>query len=422
MSISSIRRVWAKEILTSGGFPSIEAYVETDAGIIGSASLPFGASAGKHEAHILLDGGKRFCGQGMLKAIKNIETIIAPALQGIAITAQPEIDAEMLRLDGTANKSRLGGNAILAVSLACARAAAVSEQLPLYAYLRHLMKWETKAYSMPTPLMVLLEGGVHADNSADIQEYLIAPCAKKRVAENIRIGIEVFHALKSVLKKAKRNTNVGNEGAYAPEGIKNNTEPFTYLKKAVEVAGYTYNKDVKVGIDAAASEFFRGQKYHLTKEKKTLSGTALAKMYMLWQKKFDLFYMEDCFAEDDFKNWKFFEGGVGAKFLNVGDDLTVTNPKRLQQAVEQKLINGVIIKPNQIGTLTETLITIGYAKQKQLKTIVSHRGGGETNDAFIVDLAVSVNADLLKVGPSRGERIAKYNRLMEIEQEIIQKK
>src|SRR3990167_401970 len=415
----AITSVSAREILSSGGKPTVEATVTLASGVQGKASVPFGASAGKHEAFILLDKNpKRFSGGGVLKAIKNINTIITPEIKGVDARSQAEIDAIMLRLDGTDNKSRLGSNAILAVSLATARAASNAAQKPLYAYLRQLMKWPDKQWHLPNPLMVVIEGGQHADHSTDVQEYLIAPVGKKRVAENIRRGVEVYHALKKILQKTRLNTNVGSEGAYAPDGISTNTKPFDFIMSAIKQAGYTPHKDVAIGIDAAATEFYDGKKYNLAIEKKHLTAAEFIKKCDAWQKKYKLFFMEDCLDEDDWDNWVAFNKILGKRTLIVGDDLVVTNAKRLERAIDTKAINSMIIKPNQIGTLTETIITMAYARKHNIEMIVSHRGGGETNDTFIIDLAVAANAAYVKVGPSRGERVEKYNSLMEIAAEL----
>lgn len=414
-----ITAVTAREILSSGGKPTVEATVTLHGGARGTASVPFGASAGKHEAFILLDQApSRFGGGGVLKAIKNIHTIIAPELRGLDARAQAEIDAIMLRLDGTANKSHLGSNAILAVSLATARAAAHAAQRPLYQYLRQLMKWPDKQWRLPNPLMVVIEGGQHADNSTDLQEYLIAPVGKKQVAENIRMGVEVYHALKKILQAARLNTNVGNEGAYAPDGISTNTKPFDLIMSAIKLAGYAPHKDVAIGIDAAATEFYNGKKYNLAIEKRKLTAAEFIKKCDAWQKKYKLFFMEDCLAEDDWDNWVTLNKVLGKRTLVVGDDLVVTNAKRLERAIDMNAMNAMIVKPNQIGTLTETIITMAYARKHNIEMIVSHRGGGETNDTFIIDLAVAANAAYVKVGPSRGERVEKYNRLMEIAAEL----
>lgn len=413
----SIQTIRAREILSSGALPTIETEVILSSGVTGRASVPFGASFGAHEAFLLVDKDKkRFMGFGMKKAVKHVD-FVASKLMGMDVRNQASVDALMKKMDGTPHKRKLGANVILSVSLACARAAAAAVNMPLYAYLRSLFRLPYTTYIFPRPLMVVLEGGLHADQSTDVQEYLIAPARKKSIADSVRMGIEVYLALKSLLKEKGLNTNVGNEGAYAPPKLPSNETPFLLIRQALQKAGYTY-KNIQIGIDSAASEFYKGNQYVLGQEQKSFSVEALIEMYSSWIRKYKLFYLEDPLAEDDWNGWSLLYKKLGARTLVVGDDLTVTQQDRLKQALENNTINAVIIKPNQVGTLTETAEVMQLAHKHNLSMTVSHRGGGETNDTFIIDLAVAFHADFVKVGPSRGERVEKYNRLMEIEREL----
>lgn len=415
----TIKTIKAREILSSGTTPSLEVKVFLSDGSVGTASVPFGASAGVHEAFVLLDGDKkRYGGKGMLKAVANVNQKIAPKLLGKNPLEQKKIDEIMIRLDGTKNKSRLGGNAILGVSLAIARAAAQAKHLPLYGYIRKTFQLPYKNYTLPKPMVVLIEGGKHAVNSTDLQEYLITPLRGKNIKECVRCGAEVYLSLKQVLKEKKLNANVGNEGAFAPEGLKSNEAPWQLILQAIKKAGYQAGKDVKLAADPAVSEIFDKGKYHLTKEKKTLSSRQMIDYFKKWVAKYPFITLEDPLAEDDWQWWPVIMRELGRKIRIIGDDLTVTNPERLAKAIKLKAINAILIKLNQIGTLSETIKTIEMAHQARMWSIVSHRGGGETSDTFMIDLAVATNSEFVKVGISRGERVEKYNRLMEIEDEL----
>ncbi len=397
----------------------MEAKVFLDDGSVGIASVPFGVSAGSHEATVLLDGDpKRYGGEGMLKAVANINKKIAPKLIGLNSCDQQKIDQIMIDLDGTSGKSRLGGNAILGVSLACARAAALSKKKPLYAYLREIFKLPYKNFKLPRPMMVVIEGGKHATNSTDLQEYIITPIGGKNVRECVRYGAEVYLALKRVLQEKNLNANVGNEGAFAPPGLQNNETPWELILEAIKKAGYEAGKDIMLSADPATSEIFENGKYHLPKTDENLSSKQMIEYFKKWVQKYPLLTLEDPLAEDDWDNWQLIMKELGQKIRIIGDDLTVTNPERLAKAIKLKAINAILIKLNQIGTLTEAIQTIEMAHKEKFWSVVSHRGGGETCDTFMIDLAVATNSEFVKVGVSRGERTEKYNRLMEIEEEL----
>lgn len=419
--ITQIKQIRAREILSSGSTPSIEVKCILKSGAVGVASVPYGASAGIHEAFVLLDGGKRFMGKGMLKAVNNVNKIIAPKLVGKDANKQKEIDNLMKKIDGTENKKRLGANAILGVSLAAARAAANEKGIPLYKHIRNTFKLGIKNYILPNPMMVVIEGGKHADKSTDLQEFMISPIGNKSVKENVRCGIEVYLTLKKVLKKKGFSVNVGNEGAFAPEGLPTNESPLKFIQEAIKKAGYKPGKDAGISLDPATSEIFNSGKYELKKEKKKLNSEQMIDYFEKWVDKYPIVTLEDPLHEDDWDNWPKIMKRLGGKIPIIGDDLTVTNPKRLQKAIDLKAINAILIKLNQIGTLTETVETCMLARENGFMTVVSHRGGGETNDTSMIDLAVAVNSGFVKVGPSRGERVGKYNRLMEIEEELGKK-
>jgi len=419
MSNVKIKSIKAREILSSGATPSLEVKVVLSDGSIGVASVPFGASAGIHEATVLLDGDKkRYGGKGMLKAVNNINKKIALKLINQNPYMQKKIDQIMIDLDGTENKAKLGGNAILGVSLAVARASAISKNQPIYQYLRRTYRLPYKNYQLPKPMIVVIEGGKHAVNSTDLQEYMITPVGGKNIKECVRIGAEVYLNLKKVLHQKKLNANVGNEGAYAPEGLKTNESPWQLILQAIKKAGYKPGKDVKLSADPAVSEIYEQGRYNLKKDKKKLTSRQMIDYFRSWVKKYPLLILEDPLAEDDWDWWPVITKELGKKVKIVGDDLTVTNPKRLKKAIDLKAINAILIKLNQIGSLTETIQTIEMAHKVGFWSIVSHRGGGETNDDFMIDLAVATNSEFVKVGISRGERVAKYNRLMEIEDEL----
>lgn len=415
-----ITRVHAHEILASAGYPTLEAVVELDDGSRGIASVPYGASAGSREATILTDGDtERWQGRGMLQAVASVNKPLANALIGMDPLDQRKVDQTMLKLDGTANKSALGGNAILAVSLATAKAAAQSKKVELY---RHLIDtFETKAdlQQLPQPMVVVIEGGKHADKTTDLQEYCLTATRQKQVTENIRMILETYHQLGKVLKESQLSTNVGNEGAYAPNGIVSNEAPFNFMLKALELSGYQPGSEIAFSIDAAASEFYQDGKYQLAVEKRSLSADLLIQYYETWLKKYPIATFEDMLDENDWDNWpKLKQVTDRYQVPLIGDDLTVTNPIYLQKAIDLQAISAILIKLNQIGTVTETIDTCLLAKKHGVITITSHRGGGETNDTAMIDLAVAVGSSYLKVGPTRGERVAKFNRLIEIEREL----
>ena len=415
-----ISQITAYEILSSGGYPTIEVAVTLEDGSQGKAAVPYGASAGSHEAVMLNDGDEsRYEGKGVLKAVENVEKIIAPELIGMEVESQQEIDRKMIALDGTENKSKLGGNAILGVSLAVARAAASSEKMPLYQYIRDVFQTGVDFSSLPSPMTVVIEGGKHADETTDLQEYCMAAINTNSPTQAVRKVLESYHALKKILKKEGLSTNVGNEGAFAPNGIPNNEAPFSYIVEAIKQAGYQPGQDVGISVDAAASEFYEDGLYNLALENRKISGQELSQYYKTWMEKYPIVTLEDMHDEDDWENWVEFNKMTKEHNIElIGDDLTVTDIKRLQKAIDLKAISSILIKLNQIGSLTETVETCMLARQHGMMTVTSHRGGGETNDTAMVDLAVAVGSRYIKVGPSRGERVSKYNRLMEIEREL----
>lgn len=414
-----IQSIDAYEVLASGGYPSLEVAVTLDSGHVGRASVPYGASAGSHEATVLTDGDKtRYQGNGMLQAVAHVKEQIAPVVQPMNPEDQRAIDETMIALDGTPNKAKLGGNAVLAVSLAVAKAAAAAKKQPLYQHIRETYGI-TSALTLPNPMVVVIEGGKHADETTDLQEYCLTGIGAGGPTENIRRTLETYHTLKKVLKAEKLSTNVGNEGAFAPNGIPSNEAPFGYMLQAIEQAGYTAGQDIGISLDAAASEFYKDGAYHLAVENRVLSAAELSDYYRTWLEKYPITTLEDMFHEDDWEAWvKFLPIATQHDVPHIGDDLTVTNIKRLEMALERQAISGILIKLNQIGSLTETVDTCLLAKKHNLLVVPSHRGGGETNDASMVDLAVAVGGDYIKVGPTRGERVSKYNRLMEIEREL----
>lgn len=418
----TIKSIKAREILSSGSTPSIETIVKLKSGATGRFSVPYGASAGEHEAFVLLDRDKkRFLGKGMLKAVKNVNRTIAPTLVGMSAFKQEEVDQKMIELDGTDNKKKLGANAILSVSVAVARAAAKEKKIPLYAYIRKAFGIKLKDYLLPNPMMVVIEGGKHADESTDFQEYMVSPIGNKSARENIRCGIEIYLSLKKLLKEKGFSVNVGNEGAFAPAGLESNETPIALIVEAIEKAGYKPGEDAGISLDPATSEIYNEGKYSLAKEKRFLSSKQMIDLFKTWVEKYPIISLEDALDENDWENWPKLNQAVGKKTTIVTDDLTVTNSGRLKKAIKTKSGNAILIKLNQIGTLSETVETCLTAMKNNWMTIVSHRGGGETNDTSIVDLAVAVNSCFIKVGPSRGERVCKYNRLMEIEEELGKK-
>ena len=414
MKISEIK---ALEILDSRGNPTVSATVVLDNGATGTAMVPSGASTGRYEAVELRDQDPaRYGGQGVLTAISNILNIIQPALLGQNPAEQEKIDELMIKLDGTPNKAKLGANAILAVSLAVARAAAAGLNQPLYKYLTKLNPDFSGQYTLPIPMMNVLNGGKHANWATDIQEYMILPVGAKNMAEAVRAGAEIYQSLKKVLKSKGYNITVGDEGGFAP-AVKSNEETFVLLAEAVAAAGYKLGTDIIFGIDAAASEFYENGAYNLKKENKILSGPELSRFYQDLQQKYPIRSFEDIFAEDDWDNFRAFTA-ANPTVQVVGDDLYVTNVERLARGIKEKTTNSILIKLNQIGTLTETVRAILLARQNNLTSVISHRSG-ETEDAFIADLVVAMGTGQIKTGaPARSERTAKYNRLMIIADEL----
>ncbi len=414
--MSNILDIRSREILDSRGNPTVEVEVLTDDGHFGRAAVPSGASTGKYEAVELRDGDKkRFLGKGVLKACKNIEEIIREGLIGVDIFEQIYIDNIMLELDGTPNKSKLGANAILGVSLAVSKAAAAAAGQPLYRYIGGV-----NAHVLPVPMMNILNGGSHADNSIDFQEFMVVPVGADFFSEGLRMGVEIFHSLKSVLKKKGYSTNVGDEGGFAPN-IKSNKEAVEIVLKSIENAGYRPGEDVMIAMDAAASEFYVSKEkvYHFhqsTGDK--LSSTDMVAYWADWVKKYPIFSIEDGLDEDDWKGWKALNKKLGKKVQLVGDDLFVTNTERLQRGIEEESANSILIKVNQIGSLTETIDAVNMATRNGFTSVMSHRSG-ETEDTTIADLAVALNTGQIKTGSaSRSDRIAKYNQLLRIEEEL----
>ena len=409
-----IVEVFAREVLDSRGNPTVEAEVWTESGAHGSAIVPSGASTGKHEALELRDGDpKRYNGKGTLKAVENVNTEIAKALIGEDVRDQARIDRKMIELDGTPNKSRLGANAILAVSMAVARAAAEYSGLPLYQYLGGY-----GALTLPTPMMNIMNGGEHADNSLDIQEIMIMPVGAPSCTEAIRMGAEVFHALKSLLNKAGMVTSVGDEGGFAPN-VSGTTEALDFIIKAIEKAGYVPGKDVCIAMDAAANSFTIDEAKHIYKiDGKELDTDGMIEFYKDLCNKYPIISIEDGLDEDNIEGWKKLTKALGKKVQLVGDDLFVTDAKRLEKGIKGGYANAILLKVNQIGSLTETFEAVEMAKRAGYGTIVSHRSG-ESEDAFIADLSVALNSLQIKTGSlSRTDRIAKYNQLMRIEEQL----
>lgn len=411
---SAIRAISAREILDSRGNPTLEVQVELEDGSMGGAAVPSGASTGEHEAHELRDHDKnRYLGKGVQLAVENVNSKIAPELMGMDCVEQSEIDARMIEIDGTANKSALGANAILGVSLACAHAAADSVELPLYRYLGG-----TNAGVLPVPLMNVLNGGAHADNNVDLQEFMIVPHGFDTFREALRAGVEVFHTLRGVLQSQKLNTNVGDEGGFAPD-LESNEAALQLLMKAIEKAGYEPSGQISLALDAAASEFYKNGSYVLDGEGgKSFSAAQMVDYYDNLVQRYPIVSIEDGLSEDDWDGWVEMTRQMGSRIQLVGDDLFVTNPKRLETGFEKKAANSILIKLNQIGTLTETLATIEMARSHSYTNVISHRSG-ETEDTTIADLAVGTNAGQIKTGSaSRSDRVAKYNQLLRIEEDL----
>jgi len=413
-----IKSLQAQEILDSRGFPTIECVTTLEDGSTGWAAVPSGASTGKYEAVELRDHGpKRFAGAGVVKAVENVNTKILSAVRGLDAADHKKLDQIMINLDGTENKAKLGANAILSVSLSTARAEAASEKKPLYQYLSKFDPDFKGIYTMPLTMMNVLNGGKHGNWASDIQEYMIFPVGAKNVQESVRMGVEVYQSLKTILKSKGYAIAVGDEGGYAPQ-FKSNEEPFQILMEAIQKAGYKPGTDIALGIDGAASEFFRDGKYNLKKEDLVLSTDELVEFYLDLWKKYPIVSMEDVFEQDDWDGFKKLYDKTQGKMQVMGDDLFVTNIKRLQKGIDEKTCNSILIKLNQIGTLTETVDAVLMARKAGMTAIVSHRSA-ETEDAFMSDFVVAMGTGQIKTGaPARGERTAKYNQLMRIEREL----
>lgn len=412
--MSLIEQIWAREILDSRGNPTVEAEVVLESGVQGRAAVPSGASTGENEAVELRDAdGSRYLGKGVEQAVENVVEKISYEIEGIDALDQTLVDQTLIALDGTDNKSKLGANAMLAVSLACARAAANFLEMPLYRYIGG-----TNAKTLPTPMMNIINGGSHADNNVDFQEFMIMPVGADSFREALRAGAEIFHNLKKVLSARGYSTAVGDEGGFAPN-LKSNEEAVETILEAIGKAGYKAGEDILIALDPAASEFYQDGKYVFKKsDKRELSSEEMADYWIDWTKKYPIVSVEDGMAENDWDGWKYLTEKIGRKIQLVGDDLFVTNVKFLQRGIDEGAANSILIKVNQIGTLTETLDAIELAKTNNMTAVISHRSG-ETEDAFIADLAVATNAGQIKTGSlSRSDRIAKYNQLLRIEEDL----
>ncbi|MGO9123477.1 MAG: phosphopyruvate hydratase [Terriglobales bacterium] len=412
--MSSISKIHAREVLDSRGNPTVEAEVALADGSKGRAIVPSGASTGEHEAVELRDGDKkRFLGKGVLKAVEHVNTKIAKAVTGMDAADQRALDQKMIDLDGTGNKSRLGANAILAVSMAAARAAANSAKQPLYQYLGG-----AGANLLPAPMMNILNGGAHADNNVDFQEFMVMPVGAKSFSEALRWGVEVFHTLKGVLKKRGYNTSVGDEGGFAPS-VKSNVEAIEVVLEAIQQAGYKPGTEIAIALDPAASEFYQDGKYVFKKsDKSAKSSDDMVRFYAKWVKDYPIVSLEDGLSEEDWEGWQHLTRELGGKIQLVGDDIFVTNIEFLQKGIVKHVANSILIKVNQIGTVSETLDAIDLARRNGYTSVISHRSG-ETEDTFIADLAVATGAGQIKTGSaSRTDRIAKYNQLLRIEEEL----
>lgn len=413
--MSIIAKIQAREILDSRGNPTIEVEVFTDNGRIGRAAVPSGASTGAHEAVELRDGDmKRYAGKGVLKAVANVNGALNDELSGVFVGDQAAIDRQMIALDGTANKANLGANAILGVSLAVAKVAASEAGLPLFRYVGGI-----NACTLPVPMMNILNGGAHADNKVDIQEFMVMPVGAPSFSEGLRMGTEVFHALKGVLKAQKLSTNVGDEGGFAPD-LKSNEDALKLVMQAIEKAGYRPGEDVVIALDAASTEFYDAKKerYVLESTGDSLGADDMVALWQDWSKRYPIVSIEDGMAEDDWNGWKKLTKAIGGKVQLVGDDLFVTNTSRLADGIEKNIANSILVKVNQIGTLTETIEAVEMAHRAGYTTVMSHRSG-ETEDTTIADLAVAMNCGMIKTGSaSRSDRNAKYNQLLRIEEQL----
>ncbi len=418
--MSKIKKIYGREILDSRGNPTVEVEVELESGTVAIAAVPSGASTGTFEALELRDGDKsRFNGLGVSKAIENVNTKISEAISGMEATEQEAIDKKMLELDGTENKANLGANAILGVSLAVCRAAATEKEITLYKYIAETYKFPAKRFKLPIPMFNVINGGKHSDSGLAIQEYKIVPNGIKTFKEQYRAGSEIFHKLKNILASEGQSVAVGDEGGFAPR-LESNAKALELMNRAIEEAGYKKGEEVNTGIDAAASSFFEEaeDKYIFKPESNVISREMLLNIYAEWIEKYNVISVEDGLNENDWAGWNAMNEKIGGKVMTIGDDLLVTNVRRLKKAIEEKACNAVLIKVNQIGSLTETVECIKLAKKNKMKTVMSHRSG-ETTDDFISDLAVGTGTEFMKSGSlSRGERICKYNRLLRIEEEL----
>ena len=411
--MSKIKSIHAREVIDSRGNPTVETDVLLESGVMGRSAVPSGASTGTLEAVELRDGdSKRYLGKGVQQAVKNVNSEIQQALIGQDSFSQEAIDDCMIELDGTNNKGRLGANAMLSVSLSVAKAAALEKQTPLYRYLH-----QGDSFIMPVPMMNIINGGEHADNSVDMQEFMIVPTGAGSISDAIRYGAEIFHALKSVLNKKGLNTSVGDEGGFAPD-LKSNQEAVEIILQAVETAGYKIGTDIHLGLDVASSEFYKNGKYELASERKSFESSQFVDYLVDWVNQYPIITIEDGLAEDDWDGWKLLTEKISDKVQLVGDDLFVTNTEILQKGIDLGVANSILIKVNQIGTLSETLAAIKMAHAANYTTVMSHRSG-ETEDVTIADLAVATNAGQIKTGSlSRSDRVAKYNQLIRIEEEL----
>ena len=413
-----IKNLLAREILDSRGNPTVETKIILDNGLIAKASVPSGASTGIHEAWELRDGNvKRYGGKGVLNAVKNVNTKILKKLKNFDIDKQEKIDDAMIKLDGTKNKKKLGANAILSVSLACARAGALSKNQELYKYIAQTFQFKKQKFNLPTPSFNIFNGGKHADTNLDFQEFMIIPIIKTSFTEKVRMGSEIFHKLGEVLKSAGFDTDVGNEGGYAPD-IHSSIQAVELIISAIINAGYKPGKDICIGTDVGSSELYNKEtkKYIFKLDKAQFTSNTLSGLYYEWFRKFPIIAIEDGLDQDDWEGWRELNKELGSEMLLIGDDLFVTNINRLRKGIKEKAANAILIKPNQVGTLSETIACVKLAQKHNYKIMTSHRSG-ETCDDFIADLTVAIQADYIKSGSlSRGERLAKYNRLMEIEE------
>ena len=410
--MTAIANILGREVLDSRGNPTVEVEVLLESGAHGRAIVPSGASTGEHEAVELRDGGKRFLGKGVLQAVANVNNEICDAIIGLDALNQLAVDQKMMTLDGTENKSRLGANAMLGVSLAVARAAASARALPLYKSIGG-----DEANTLPVPMMNVLNGGVHADNNIDLQEFMIMPIGATRFSEGLQWGVETYHTLKSLLRAKGLSTAVGDEGGFAPN-LANNEEAIEFLVDAITRAGFKPGVDIAIALDPAMSELYNDSRYHLAGENKIFTADQLVEWWKTLVDKYPIVSIEDAMAQDDWEGWATLSSELGSRIQLVGDDLFVTNTKRLQQGIDKKIANSVLIKVNQIGTLSETLDTVSLATKNGYTCVMSHRSG-ETEDSTIADLAVATNCGQIKTGaPARSDRVAKYNQLLRIEQDL----